>query len=53
MRDTLIPLDTYVHPWGKVTMVRLLDGERYYWFVDYNGCVSMMPACAVEHTQEQ
>jgi len=35
-------------PYGKVVAVGMIEGERYYWFVDKHGTVSMIPAVAVE-----
>lgn len=34
--------------WGKAVMVRTIEGERYYWFVDKHGTVAMIPAFMVE-----
>jgi hypothetical protein len=39
----LIPLGTET-VWGRVSMVAMTGGERYYWMVDKDGAVSMMPA---------
>jgi len=43
----IIPLGT-VTSWGKVDMVGITGGERYYWMTDRRGVVSMMPADVVE-----
>lgn len=49
-----LPLGTPT-PWGKIAAVGILHGpppERYYWMVRGPGDVAMMPACAVEATEE-
>ncbi len=48
----IIPLGTVVKPWGKVAAVRY-DGERYYFLIDKDGSVSMMPADVVELAHEE
>ena len=35
-------------PWGKVAGVGVIGGERYYWLVDRDILVSMLPARMVE-----
>jgi hypothetical protein len=45
---TILRIGEWYAPWGKLVMVGSLQGERYYWFVDAFGSISMMPACAVE-----
>ncbi len=35
-------------PWGKVAAVGVIGGERYYWLVDRDILVSMLPASLVE-----
>ncbi len=42
----MIPLGARTR-WGIVTAVAWL-GERYYFFVDKYGVISMLPACVVE-----
>ena len=49
----MIPLDTYVHPLGKIAAVGLVSGERYYWTVGHDGAVGMLPASVVEPMAEQ
>jgi len=44
----MLKLGTVVKPYGKVSAVGFISGERYYWFVDKYGSVAMMPASAVE-----
>lgn len=39
-RRPLIPLDTYLYPWGRVAMIHLSGGERMYMCEDPDGCVS-------------
>jgi len=34
--------------WGKIEMVGITGGERYYWMLDKYKCVSMIPAFMVE-----
>ena len=43
-----LELGKVYRPYGKLGAVALLQGERYYFFVD-KGTVSMMPACSVEN----
>jgi len=43
----MLKLGEWYAPWGKLVAIRF-DGERYYFFVDAFGVVSMMPASAVE-----
>jgi len=39
------------HPiYGRLAGIGILKGERYYWFVDRHGDVSMMPAGSVEQS---
>ena len=45
----MIPIDTVVKPWGKVSMIRTIEGERYYFLIDEDGHVSMIPDFVVEH----
>ncbi len=35
-------------PWGRITMVGSIDGERYYWMISDDLVVSMIPADVVE-----
>ena len=37
-----------VTEWGKIDMVGVTGGERYYWMTDKRGVVSMLPADVVE-----
>ena len=37
-----------VKPYGKVVAVGTTGGERYYWLQSKSGCISMMPASAIE-----
>jgi hypothetical protein len=46
----MIPLGTVVKPYGKVSAVANIDGERYY-FMEKRGDVAMMPAVLIERTQ--
>jgi len=34
--------------WGKISAVGTVGNERYYWMIDDNGVVSMLPAYVVE-----
>ncbi len=43
-----LPLGTDTE-WGKIQAVGLTGGERYYWIVDKDGDVSMLPFFVVEH----
>jgi hypothetical protein len=43
-----IKLGSTVKPYGTVVGVGMISGERYYWFTDHRGVVSMMPAIVVE-----
>lgn len=45
---TLVPIGTAVRPYGSVQAVGLIQGERYYWLIDKQGIVSMMPADDIE-----
>lgn len=42
-----LPLGTETE-WGTIEMIGLTGGERYYWMVDKDGCVAMIPAFMVE-----
>lgn len=42
-----LPLGTKTQ-WGKIEMVGITGGERYYWMLDKHGGVSMIPASIVE-----
>jgi len=42
-----LPLGTQTQ-WGKIEMVGITGGERYYWMLDKHKCVSMIPAFMVE-----
>ncbi len=44
----MLSLGDTAKPYGKVVAVGMIEGERYYWFVDKHGTVSMIPAVAVE-----
>jgi hypothetical protein len=44
----IIDLGVIVRPWGKVAAVGILNGERYYWFTDEGGNVSMIDADTAE-----
>ncbi len=45
----IIPLGTYIKPYGEIGMVGSISGERYYWFVDKkDDAVAMMPASVIE-----
>lgn len=48
-----IPLGTVVEPYGRVGAVGTIEGERYYWFVDDEDCVAMMPAFVIEPDEEK
>lgn len=43
-----LPLGSRVSPYGKVQAVGLTGGERYYWMVNDDGDVAMMPWFVVE-----
>lgn len=45
--STPLPLGTPTR-WGPISAVGTTGGERYYWMVDADGCVSMMPTDVVE-----
>lgn len=47
-----LPLDT-VTEWGRIGMVGVTGGERYYWMVDDDGTVSMVPWFMVERPSDQ
>ncbi len=34
--------------WGEITAVGITGGERYYWLIDRDGTISMMPASTIE-----
>lgn len=44
----LVPIGTIIKPYGKVSAVGCLQGERYYWFVASDKSIAMMPACMIE-----
>lgn len=46
-------LGTNVNPWGKIGMVGVTGGERYYWLTDDRGMVSMIPADMVENAARE
>lgn len=47
-----LPLGTKT-VWGKISMIGITGGERYYWMVDKDRTVSMMPASIVEKTNDR
>lgn len=52
MKDTILQIGT-VHPiYGTLQMVGMLSGERYYWFSDMHGVVSMIPADSLTTLQQ-
>lgn len=48
MTSEPLPLGTEVKPYGKIEMIGSLDGERYYWLVNKDGSVAMMPSIVIE-----
>ena len=50
----MLRLGEWYAPWGKLAQIGCLDGERYYWFIDAFGTVSMIPASIAEpmHSSE-
>lgn len=42
-----LPLGTKTE-WGEIVMIGWTGGERYYWMVDEDKIVSMIPAFMVE-----
>ena len=34
--------------WGRIAAIAWISGERYYFMIDKNGSVAMMPALVVE-----
>jgi len=50
--DNIVPIDTETQ-WGKVAMIRTIEKERYYFMIDKDGGISMMPADVVEPTINQ
>jgi hypothetical protein len=46
---TLVPIGTVVKPYGKISAIANLDGERYYFFTNGED-VAMMPAMCIERT---
>jgi hypothetical protein len=38
---------------GKISMIRLIDGERYYFCVDEDGDVSMIPESTLEEMEKE
>lgn len=43
-----VPLGTYRKHYGKISAVGITGGERYYWLIDEDGTVSMMPWFVIE-----
>ena len=39
-------------PYGTLSMIRTIDGERYYWFVDEDGSIAMLPADIFEEVDK-
>jgi len=37
--------------WGTVSAVGTISGERYYWLIDRNSVMSLMPSDVVEKLQ--
>ena len=46
--EHLVPIGEWVDGYGEVQMVGFTGGERYYWLVNSDGAVSMMPATLIE-----
>ena len=47
MFNIILPLGTAT-AWGKTTAIGFIENERYYWMIDEDGSISMMPAMVVE-----
>jgi hypothetical protein len=45
----MIPIGSETQ-WGTVHAVGMIDGERYYWMIDRQGTVSMIPASTLEES---
>jgi len=43
----IIPIGTKIKPYGVIKMVGWV-GERYYWLIDKDNTISMMPASLIE-----
>lgn len=39
--------------YGKVAMMRTIQGEPYRFFINENGCVSMIPLTALQEEQKK
>ncbi len=48
---TPLPLGTEVEPWGTIWGIHSRDGERSYFFLDDDGCTSLIPAELVEEEE--
>lgn len=49
----IIPLDTPVKPFGKVSMIHFHAGERTYFLTDKRGGVTLLPSEMLEMHIEQ
>ena len=45
----MVSIDTQTQ-WGKVAMIRTIEKERYYFMIDKEGGIAMIPADVVEAT---
>lgn len=43
----MLTIGTEVKPYGTLSMIRMIEGELYYWFVKGNS-VAMLPAFMFE-----
>lgn len=48
MNSPPLPLGTVIPTLGRIEMIGLTGGERYYWLIDKRKVVSMMPWSVVE-----
>lgn len=46
-----LPLETHT-PFGRISAVSFIDGERIYFMTDQSGAISMIPADALEELVE-
>ena len=48
----MLIIGTVVEPWGEIVAVGHV-GERYYWLLDDDGTISMIPAPTIEEDSSQ
>lgn len=49
----IVPLGTAIPPLGRIEAIASISGERYYFLIDKQGNVSMLPADVIEQSNRR